>query len=133
LEITAGVAPRNPRFSPAQWILPQNHAEIYQAITKAQSKGPSLSTEAPLTTAVEFYRRTETREAILHFVNFDRKVKPAPFSATVRKQFPGPVKSVQLFSPDANDPATLRFQESGDTVTFTVPATRLYSMLVIAS
>ncbi|HUA62971.1 MAG TPA: beta-galactosidase [Verrucomicrobiae bacterium] len=132
LEITAGVAPRNPRFSPPQWVLPRNHAAIYQTILSAQTKGPSLSTEAPLTTVIEFYRRSESREMILHFLNFDRKAKASSFAATVRKQFPGPVKTVQLFSPDLNDPAMLKFQESGDAITFTVPATRLYSMVVMA-
>ncbi len=132
LEITAGVAPRNPRFSRPQWVLPKNHAEIYRTVMSAQSKGPSLTTEAPLTTVMELYRREESRETILHFLNFDRQTKAAPFAVTLRKQFPGPVKSIKLFSPDANDPAVVEFRESGDSVSFTVPGTRLYAMLVLA-
>jgi hypothetical protein len=131
LEITAGVEPRNPRFAPQQWVLPQNHREIYQAVTGGLANGLSISTEAPLTTVMELYTRAETRETIVHFLNFDRKTAALPFAATVKKQFPGPVKSVTCLSPDADDPAAIPFRESGGAVSFTVPSTRLYSMIVI--
>ncbi len=133
LEITAGVAPRNPRFSPPQWVLPQNHKEIYEAIVGGLTKGLSLETEAPLTMAAELYRRPESRETILHLVNFDREKPASPFAAKIRTQFPGPVKSVKCFSPDADDPVSLQFRESGDKVAFTVPPTRVYSMVVISA
>ena len=51
---------------------------------------------------------------------------------TVRKQFSGPVKSVNCLSPDRDQTWPLAFQEAGDRVTFTVPATKLYAMVVIA-
>jgi hypothetical protein len=41
--------------------------------------------------------------------------------------------SVACFSPDADDPAPVGFQESGEQVVFTVRAMRLYSMIVIKS
>jgi hypothetical protein len=41
------------------------------------------------------------------------------------------VKSVICVNPDHDDPVPVRFQESGDRVSFTVTATNLYSMLVI--
>jgi len=131
LEITAGVAQRNPRFSPPQWVLPQNHKEIYQAVSAGLPKGLSLTADAPLTTVAEIYARGETKETIVHFINFDRKTPPAPFAAKVKKQFPGAVKSVTHFSPDADDPVKLPFEESQGAVTFTAPATRLYSIIVI--
>lgn len=69
---------------------------------------------------------------MVHLVNFDRRNKVPGFRVTVRKQFPGSVKTVTCLSPDANDPMPVQFQESGDQVQFTAPATRLYSMIVIA-
>jgi len=131
-EITAGVDQSGRRFSPPQWVLPENHAEIYRAIESALPKGLSLTTEAPLTTVAEIYTRPESRETILHFVNFDKKSKLTPFAVACRSQFPVPVKSVTLLSPDADDPVTVPHRESNGVVTFTVPATRLYAMLVIA-
>jgi hypothetical protein len=120
------------RLTPAQWVLPKNHEEIYQSIADGLPKGLSITTGAPLTTAMELLARPKTRETIVHFINFDRRNQLAPFPVTVRKQFPGQVKSVQWISPQANDPAAVNFQESGDQVNFTVPSTRIYSMIVIA-
>ena len=50
---------------------------------------------------------------------------------TVRKQSSGPVKSVNCLSPDRDQPLPLTFQETGEHVTFTVPTTRVYAMIVI--
>jgi hypothetical protein len=119
-------------MSPAQWVLPKNHQEIYDAVAGGLPKGLSITTEAPLTTVMELLTRPKTRETIVHFINFDGRSQPAPFKATVRKQFSGPVTSVLRFSPDEDDPVKVQFQESSGQVTLTVPATRRYSMIVIA-
>lgn len=122
---------RTPRLSPPQWVLPKNHQEIADAVVGGLPHGLSLKVEAPLTTAAELLIRPETRDTEIHFVNFDRQHPLEPFKVTVRKQFTGNVKSVACFSPDANDPAPLKFDESADAVTFTVPAMRIYSMVVV--
>jgi Beta-galactosidase len=121
-----------PKISPSQWVLPTNHADIYKALSAAFPKGFSLTTEAPLTTVAELVSRPKTRETIAHFVNFDRENPLPPFAAGIRKQFPGPIKSVTHFSPDADDPIPLAFKESGDVASVTIPATRIYSMTVVA-
>jgi hypothetical protein len=119
-----------PRMSPPQWVLPKNHEEICSAIVNGLAHGLSLKTDAPLTTTAELLRRSESHETIVHFVNFDRKHPVSPFHASVRKQSGG-VISVTLYSPDENEPMALQFETSGDLVNFTVPAMRLYSMIVI--
>ena len=123
---------QTPRMSPTQWVLPKNHQEIYDAIVNGMPKGLSLTSDAPLTTAAELLTRAETHEALVHFVNFDRQHPLSPFKVTVRKQFAGKVNSVTCFSPDADDPVPLNFEATGDSVSFTVPTMRIYSMLVIA-
>jgi hypothetical protein len=122
---------RGHAMRPSEWVLPQNHREIYQAVVEGLPEGPSVTTEAPLTTVMELVNRPKTRETIVHFINFDQNSLP-PFRAGVRKQFPGPIKSVMCFSPDVDDPVGVKSQESGGQVSFVVPSTRLYSMLVIA-
>ena len=123
---------QTPRMSPTQWVLPKNHQEIYDAIVNGMPKGLSLTSDAPLTTVAELLTRPETRETLVHFVNFDRQHPTLPFKVTVRKQFAGKVNSVTCFSPDADDPVPLNFEATGDSVSFTVPAMRIYSMIVIA-
>ena len=119
-------------MSPAQWVLPKNHQQIYASIVDAMPKGLSLTGEAPLTTVMELLNRPKSAETLLHVLNFDRRTQLTPFTVTVRKQRSGRVKSLMCLTPDHDDPATLSFQEIGDRVVFTVPATNIYSLLVIA-
>jgi hypothetical protein len=125
-------ARKSERMSPPQWVLPRNHEEICRTILAGLPNGPALTAEAPLTTVAELLNRRASRETIAHFVNFDRQHPLTAFRVTVRKQFSGRVKSVRCFSPEQDEPAALQFTESADAVAFTVPAMRLYSMLVIA-
>jgi hypothetical protein len=131
-EIIRGDAGRKiTRMVPAQWVLPKNHQEIYKTIAGSLPNGLSITSQAPLTTVMELLVRAKSRQTIVHLVNFDRKNAPAPFAVEVENQFPAPVTSVACYSADANDPANLDFQQSGGRVRFTVPATRVYSMIVI--
>jgi len=120
------------RMSPSGWVLPGNHQEIRDAIVDGLPRGLSISTTAPLATVMELLTRPSTRETIAHFVNFDAENALAPFRATIRKQFSGQVKSVTCYSPDADEAAPVQFEESGEEIAFTVPATRLYSMIVVS-
>lgn len=121
-----------PKLSPAQWLLPKNHPEIYEAITNNLPRGLSLTTEAPLTTVAEMLNHPETSETILHLVNFDRKQRLSSFKMTLRTQFAGAVKSVTAFSPDTDEMVAVPFATDSGAVSFTVPAMRVYSMIVIA-
>jgi hypothetical protein len=125
-------AQRGIQMIPAQWVLPKNHQEIYNTIVAAIPAGLSITTEAPLTTVMELLNRPKTNETIAHFINFDRQNPIAPFAVNLRNQYPGAVKSVICLSPESDDPANLPFKASGDSVAFTVPALRTYTMIVVA-
>jgi hypothetical protein len=120
------------RMTPAQWVLPKNHEAIDRAVVEGLPRGLSIQTGAPLTTVMDLLTRPASRETIIHFVNFDRMNPLAPFSVTVRKEFPGPVKSASCLSPDRDQTLPLTFREEDGHVTFTVPATKLYAMIVVA-
>jgi hypothetical protein len=124
--------PGAPQMAPSQWVLPENHAEIFQAIVSAMPGGLSVTTEAPLTTVLEMLNRRESRETMVHFVNFDNRNRIAPFAVTLRKQYDGPVKSVLSVSPERDEAAPLSFKEEGNMVKFTAPAMKVYSMIVVA-
>jgi hypothetical protein len=119
-------------MTPAQWVLPKNHAEIYRAIVAAMPAELSIVTDAPLTTVMELLVRQKSRETIAHFIRFDGKTSPPAFAADVKSLFDTPVKSVRCYSAEADDPAELNFQESNGRVKFTVPATQVYAMVVMA-
>jgi hypothetical protein len=119
------------RMAPAQWVLPKNHEEIYFTIAGGLPRGLSLTAGAPLSTIAELLTRPESRETIAHFINFDGNRVP-PFEAAVRKQFSGPVKSVEWFTPDADDAVQVTFEDTGERVKLKVPRLRRYGMIVIA-
>ncbi len=123
---------RGIQITPAQWVLPKNHEEVYKSIMDAMPGGLSLTTEAPLTTVMELLTRPKTHETIAHFINFDRKNRTDPFVVTLRKQFSGSIKSVTCMTPEMDSPINLSFKESGGSVKFAVPAIRVYAMMVVA-
>ena len=120
------------KLMPSQWVLPRNHEAIASAIINGLPNGLSVETGAPLTTVMNLLTRSASRETIVHFVNFDRANPLAPFSVTLRKQFLAPVKSINCFSLDRDQPLPLTFQETGNHVRFTIPSARLYTMIVVA-
>jgi hypothetical protein len=122
----------SPRMTPAQWVLPANHEAIARNVVAGLPQGLTIETGAPLTTVMDLLTRPASRETIVHFVNFDRQRPLAPFSVTVLRQLSGPVKSVNCLSPDRDQTLSLAFQETNDRVTFTVPAMKIYAMIVIA-
>lgn len=132
VEITGGVESRVRRFAPQEWVLPRDHAGIYGAVATAVSGGFSVQTDAPLTTVAEILNRPESSETLVHCINFDRRQPTAPISVTLRKQYGGGVRSVTCLSPDQDEATKIPFRETPDTVSFTVPATRLYAMAVVA-
>jgi hypothetical protein len=119
-------------MNPTQWVLPHNHAEIGTAVTQGLAKGLSVETSAPLTTVMELLNRDESRETMLHLINFDLKQPTAPIQVALRTQFSGKVTSVTCLSPDRDEPQALPFTEHDGRVQFTVPALRLYSLIVVA-
>jgi len=120
------------RMSPQDWVLPANHREICKTVLESVPNGLSVTTNAPLTTVLELVNRPETRETIVHLVNFDQQSAPCPIDVSVRRQYDSAVVSVCCFSPAKDEPAKLDFRESQDRVTFAVPATSMYSMVVIS-
>ena len=119
-------------FPSSQWVLPKNHEEIAQTIVRHLTHGPSLVTEAPLTTAAELLNREKSKETIIHFVNYDDRKTQSPFRVELKKQRKGKVNSVAFFSPELDEPLRIEFTEEGGKIIFTVPQMKLYSMVVVS-
>jgi hypothetical protein len=119
-------------FPATDWVLPRNHEEIYRAVVDNLPEGISITTEDPLTTVTELLNREKTNETIVHFVNFDQRHKLAPFPVLLKKQIKQKVASVNFFSPEFDEPKQLKFTDEAGRVSFTVPAMKLYSMIVVS-
>jgi len=124
---------RGGSFPAENWVLPKNHVAIQKAIVDNLRDSVSVTTGAPLTTVMEILNRPKTGDTILHFVNFNTKTPGAPFQVRLRKQFPNrKAASVSFFKPEADDPVKLQFTEQGGWITFTAPASKVYSMVVVS-
>ena len=61
------------------------------------------------------------------------KAPLAPFQVRLRKQFADKkAVSVSVFKPEADEPVKLQFTEQGSWITFTAPASKIYSMVVVS-
>ncbi len=119
-------------FPSSLWLLPKNHLEIRDAIVANLAGELSLQTGAPQTTVAELLNREESKETILHIVNFEQQKRLRPFEVKVLRQYDRSVKEVKLFSPESDEPQKLAFKDDGTSVRFSVPETGLYTMLVIS-
>lgn len=116
---------------PRQWVLPKNHIEIYQTLVSSIPDGLTITTGAPLTTVMEILNRPESKETLVHFVNFDHAKPTTAFFMRLKKQSPD-VRSVLCFSPEREQPEKLAFTEAQGVITVTVPPVHTYSMIVVA-
>lgn len=117
---------------PSQWVLPKNHTEIYKTLVANIPSGLTITTGAPLTTVMEILTRSESKETIVHFINFDRQKRTASFPMRLKK-LSMPFRSVLCFSPERDQPERLTFNDSGQYASVAVPAFRTYSMIVVAT
>jgi hypothetical protein len=131
-EIIPGGAGRKHEFPATEWVLPKNHEEVWRTITENLPHGLSVTTGAPLTTVMEIVNRAKSRETIVYFVNFDRHTRLKPFDVSLRRQFPGKVKSVTWFSPESDDPKALGSKDASGRISFNVPSMGVFSMVVVA-
>jgi hypothetical protein len=117
------------RFGPTDWMLPRNHVELGRVIAGSLGDEPSLTTGAPLTSVIEMLERSASRETIIHFVHCAPVTQAFPVTA---RGGAGKITGVQFFTPDRDEPEKLVFTEEHGRVRFTVPASRVYGMVVIA-
>jgi hypothetical protein len=76
--------------------------------------------------------RPDSREKMIHFVNFDQQKRLESFDVQLKKNFRAPVELVQLFLSEEDEPVHVDFQVNGETVSLRVPSMKLYSMIVVA-
>lgn len=123
---------RGIQLSPSQWVLPKNHVELHEALVGAIPDGFTITTDAPLTTVMEILTRAESRETIVHFVNFDTENRLAPFAVRLRRERGVQTRSVTCFVPEQDDSSELNFSEDHGVIKFETPSLRTYGMIVIA-
>ncbi len=124
---------RSGSFAASDWVLPRNHDAIFHAVADNLREPLSLTTDAPLTTILELLNRPESKETIVHCINFDPRHPPASFTVRVKNQYAGlKTTSVTLLSAEFDDPKPLAFTEEQGNIVFKVPPMKVHAIAVIA-
>ncbi len=115
------------------WKLPLNWQEIIDDI-KWAANGVSLDVKGPLTLVAEQLEQSPGDRLLVHLLNYnDSRDRPVDnVRVSVRVPRGKAVRGVRLMSPDAGASLTLAHSMSGDSVVFTVPHIRTYSIAVIS-
>ncbi len=112
-------------------MLPENRAELLEAVRWAAGGPLQIEVKAPETVTMSLYAQPTGRR-ILHFVNYD---EGHPVSnIDVRLQLPAATKqaaSVMVLSPDFEGTRALTAERDGHNLHFTVPQLEVYNLLVI--
>jgi len=124
---------RGGTFAAPDWVLPRNHVAIRDAVVNNLAQPLSAVADAPLTAVMEIVNRPASNETMLHFVNFDAGGPTPRFSVRLRSQYAGrKVSSVEVFTPENDDPKKLEFTERAGEIAFTAPPLKRYSMIVVS-
>ena len=115
------------------WKLPLNWQEIIEAV-KWAATGVSLEVKGPRTLVVEALEQEPGNRLLVHLLNYDDARHPSVENIAVSVRVPQgkTVRAVRLMSPDSAATPALPHTTSGDSVAFTVPRVRTYSIAVVS-
>lgn len=111
-------------------MLPENQADLLDAIRWAAGGPLQIAVEAPTTVTMSLYRQPTGRH-ILHLVNYDVEHPARNIGVTLDLQHAKPTSSIQLLSPEHAGAKTLAVEQQGQAIHFVVPQLKTYEMLVI--
>lgn len=111
-------------------MLPENRAELLEAVRWAAGGPFQVEVKAPETVTMSLYVQPTGRR-ILHLVNYDEGNPVSNLDISLQLPAAMHVASIKLLSPDFTEARTLSIEQSGSTAHFTVPHLEVYSMLVV--
>jgi hypothetical protein len=117
-----------PQTTPTRW-------ETSAAKKREQTRDVTWLTHEPLNFLLRrgdhFDDEPEHYQRMIEPENIRRKSHRA-FLRHIAQTIRRPVKTVLSVSPERDDVASLTFEEAGNTVKFTAPAMKVYSLIVVA-
>ncbi len=112
-------------------MLPENRAELLEAVRWAAGEPLTVEVEAPETVTMSLYSQPTGRH-ILHLVNYDVEHPVNDIEITLRLPPSSGARSVRMLSPDAEGAETLAAEQHEQAVRFTVRRLEVYRMLAIS-
>jgi len=108
------------------WKRPANAADLETAVKWAAGDALPVEVSGPLYLVANLTEQPEKRRMLLHLVNYGIRQNPVVKGVQVRLRLPHEVKEIQVYSPDAESPATLK-----PGAVFVIPEVKTYSIAAI--
>jgi hypothetical protein len=112
------------------WMLPENRAELLEAVRWATNGPLQVEVKAPETVAMSLFAQPGGRH-LLHLVNYDQDHPVRDIDVTVQLPSENRIASIRMVSPASDETRTLAVAQTGRAVHFTVPRLEVYGLLVI--
>ena len=109
------------------WKLPGNYAELAAAV-KYAAGDLSAAVEAPVSVTAELAERPSSKTRLLHLVNYDCKKSVSGVKVSLRAP---EAREVVVETPDGAPPQSLKFEAHNGTVSFQVPALKVYDLVLV--
>jgi len=113
------------------WTLPKNHAEMVAAVKWAAREQFSAEVEAPLWVTMELARQPGTNSLLLHLLNFKTTAPVADIQVKLNIPAGMKVKEAVVETPDGGGRQVLSVVGNGQTVSFRVPALKIYDLVLL--
>jgi hypothetical protein len=111
-------------------MLPQNRAELLDAVRWAAGRPLEVEVKAPDTVTMSLYRQQGGRQ-LLHLVNYDDKHAVSNIPVVLRVPAEKRIASVTLLSPDPGVGQSISCRQQGGELSFTIPRLEVYDLVIV--
>ena len=115
------------------WKAPKNSNELIQSTLWAAKDEIPVAVSGPDYLIANIVTQPARRRVMVHLVNYKAKSQESVGAVDVNVQLPdgAKIREVRLYSPDANDGQTLRWEAKSGGVSFTVPGIQVYCFAAV--
>ena len=121
----------NYNFTNRYWTLAKNHPDMVAAVKWAARDEFSADVEAPLWVTMELAQQPGTNSLLLHLLNFKTTVPLANIPVKLSIPAGMKVKEAVVETPDGGGRQVLNVATTGQTVSFRVPALKIYDLVLL--
>jgi hypothetical protein len=113
------------------WKLPENHADLVEAVRWAARDSLSATVDAPLWVTMELAEQESSKTRLLHLINFKFQEPVEDFPARVRLPEGLQLREVVLETPDGSSRQVLRTSVHEGLAFFRVPRLQAYDLILL--
>ncbi len=118
-------------FSNQYWTLPENYRDLAAAVRWAAGGQLSAEVEAPLSVTLELAEQKETRNRLLHLVNYNLDKPLTNLAVEVRIPPDLQLREAVLTTPDGGSPEPLKVSLRNGMASFRIPHLKIYDLVLL--